>query len=149
LAHAILDSTGKLHHARGVAASDPKLQQALRASVIRSEEARGRRRREDPIGALAAWESLVARRWTLVDHFDHDGRRYLLAVENVPSGSGFELLSPRERVVVEHAARGLDNKVIAYELGVSHSTVKVLISRAAKKLGARTRRELLDRIKIG
>jgi DNA-binding NarL/FixJ family response regulator len=50
--------------------------------------------------------------------------------------------------VAEAALRGLDNKVIAYELGVAHSTVKVLLARAAFKLGCRTRRELVQRLRL-
>jgi DNA-binding CsgD family transcriptional regulator len=148
LADAVLDSDGRVHHARGAAARDPGLRQALRTSLLRSEQSRGRRRRRDPQGAIGAWDSLVAGRWTLVDHFDHDGRRYLLAVENCSQSPSLDLLSPRERAVAEGALRGLDNKVIAYELGVAHSTVKVLLARAAFKLGCRTRRELVARLRL-
>src|SRR5262249_44474607 len=65
-----------------------------------------------------------------------------------PRPPGFDLLSPRERDVVERALAGAENKVIAYDLGLSHSTVKVLMARAASKMGARTRRELLARLKL-
>jgi DNA-binding NarL/FixJ family response regulator len=41
---------------------------------------------------------------------------------------------------------GHSNKEIAYELGIAHSTVKVLIFRAGTKLRARTRAELLRSI---
>jgi DNA-binding CsgD family transcriptional regulator len=50
-----------------------------------------------------------------------------------------EALSPRERQVLSLAAAGDTNKVIAYELGLSPSTVGVLVSRAMRKLGAPTR----------
>jgi DNA-binding CsgD family transcriptional regulator len=33
--------------------------------------------------------------------------------------------------------------VIAYELGLAHATVRVLLARAAAKLGARSRVELI------
>jgi DNA-binding NarL/FixJ family response regulator len=48
-------------------------------------------------------------------------------------------LSPRERQVLERAILGSENKVIAYDLGLADSTVRVLMRRAAIKLGARTR----------
>ena len=38
---------------------------------------------------------------------------------------------------------GNSNKVIAYELGISSSTVGVLLSRAVARLGVRTRRALI------
>ncbi|HET7542352.1 MAG TPA: LuxR C-terminal-related transcriptional regulator [Polyangiaceae bacterium] len=149
LAAAVLDGNGRLYHAQGSIGSDRGLREALTACVSRSEKARGRRRSSDPIAALACCDALIAGRWTFVDHFDHDGRRYLLAIENAPRAPGIELLSPRERAVVELALRGMDNKVIAYELGVAHSTVKVLIGRAARKVGVQTRAELLLKLKLG
>jgi DNA-binding CsgD family transcriptional regulator len=145
-AAAVFDSSGRLHHAAG-AAAEASVRRALRSAVLDSERSRGPRRRRDPHAALDAWESLVAGRWSMVDHLDHDGRRYILAVENSPRACGLDLLSPREREVVERALSGSDNKVIAYDLGITHSTVKVLIARAAVKLGVRTRRELLDKLR--
>ena len=40
---------------------------------------------------------------------------------------------------------GVTNKVIAYEMGISASTVGVLLHRAARKLDCQTRGELLAR----
>jgi DNA-binding CsgD family transcriptional regulator len=142
-AAAVLASNGRVLHARG-AATDPIHQLALRAAVARSEDSRGRRRRRDPHGALDAWASLVAGRWTLVDYFDHDGQRYLLALDNGVASRGLAALTSRERDVVRRAVLGATNKVIAYDLGISHSTVRVLVARAARKLGVRTRQELVD-----
>jgi DNA-binding NarL/FixJ family response regulator len=51
-------------------------------------------------------------------------------------------LTARERQVAALAALGHANKVIAFELGIAQSTVAVLLSRAAHKLGAPTRAEL-------
>jgi DNA-binding CsgD family transcriptional regulator len=48
-------------------------------------------------------------------------------------------LSARERQVVGLAALGRTNKEIAYELRLAASTVRVLVVRAARKLGARGR----------
>jgi DNA-binding CsgD family transcriptional regulator len=47
--------------------------------------------------------------------------------------------------VVQHALLGHRNKVIAYDLGLAASTVRVLIARAAAKVGARSRQELLEK----
>jgi len=147
MADAVLDSNGRLCHAQR-SAVDSAVQRQLRAAVRQSEAARGRQRRSDPHGALDAWGSMVAGRWTFVDHFDHDGRRYLLALDNSARPPGLDLLSPRERNVVDHALRGSSNKVIAYDLGIQHSTVKVLMARAAQKLGVRTRQQLLDKLRV-
>jgi DNA-binding CsgD family transcriptional regulator len=38
--------------------------------------------------------------------------------------------------------------MIAYELGLAHSTVRVLLARGAAKLGVRTRTEMLARVRF-
>jgi len=53
------------------------------------------------------------------------------------------VLSGRERQVLELAALRRSNKLIAYELGLAHATVRVLLSRAASKLGATSRAALV------
>jgi DNA-binding CsgD family transcriptional regulator len=52
-------------------------------------------------------------------------------------------LTERERQIVTLAAAGQHNKLIAYNLGISHSTVRVLMARAAKRISARSREELI------
>lgn len=48
-------------------------------------------------------------------------------------------LSRREREVLSSALLGRTNKEIAFQLAIGHSTVRVLFTRAAKKLGAQDR----------
>ncbi len=83
--------------------------------------------------------------WTLIDSFERDGRRYIVAVENPAVADGFERLSARERQVVGLSLRGLHDKAVAHELGLAHSTVRVLMRRAIVKCGALSRRDLLER----
>jgi DNA-binding CsgD family transcriptional regulator/AraC-like DNA-binding protein len=52
------------------------------------------------------------------------------------------MLSPREREVCAHAARGMLNKQIAVELGISERTVKAHRARGMEKLGAGSAAEL-------
>lgn len=52
-----------------------------------------------------------------------------------------EPLTPRERHVLEHVARGDRNKDIAEQLLISEDTVKVHVRRVMEKLGARHRTE--------
>jgi DNA-binding NarL/FixJ family response regulator len=44
-------------------------------------------------------------------------------------------LSPRERQITALIDNGLTSKEVAFELGLSDATVRVLISRAMRKLG--------------
>src|SRR5260221_7606411 len=76
-ASAVLDPNGRVHHATG-GSRHAEARKALSRAARSSEESRGARRRRDPLGALSAWQSLVMGRWTLVDHFDTDARRYIL-----------------------------------------------------------------------
>jgi DNA-binding CsgD family transcriptional regulator len=96
----------------------------------------------DPEKALEIWRGLVAGRWSLVDHFDTDGKRFLLAVKNTPGVEGRADLTSRERRVTALAAMGHRDKEIAYILGLSVASVTAAIHRARGKLGVRTRAEL-------
>jgi DNA-binding CsgD family transcriptional regulator len=139
---AVFDPGGKVHEATSGAQEASALEDLQRA-VITLEKVRGPMRRDAPDTALACWKTLVQGRWSLVEQLEHDGRRYILARENEPVATGSAALTERERQILGYAKLGHDNKLIAYELGISHSTVRVLLSRAAKKLGVRTRAELL------
>jgi DNA-binding CsgD family transcriptional regulator len=77
----------------------------------------------------------VSGRWSLVEHFERDGRRYYLAHKNDPELTKDRSLTPQERVVLGYAELGHSNKLIAYELGLSSSTISTTLNRAKKKLG--------------
>lgn len=53
-----------------------------------------------------------------------------------------DLLTPRERAVALRLRQGKPNKVIAYELGIQESTVKVFVQRILAKLHAANRTEV-------
>jgi DNA-binding CsgD family transcriptional regulator len=86
---------------------------------------------------------LVAGTWSLVDVFDRDGRRYVIAQPNAPVVPPVTRLSSRESQVVACAALGHSNKLIAYELGLAPSTIAAHLARATAKLGATTRADLV------
>jgi DNA-binding CsgD family transcriptional regulator len=139
---AILRPSGHLAHAEGVA-KDRSLREALRQAVLRQERARGRMRRQDPEGATEAWTALVTGRWSLVDRFESDGRRYVVAHANDVRVPDPRALSERERSVAHLAALGKTNKLIAYELGLSSSTIATHLSAALRKLGLESRTQLV------
>lgn len=130
---AILDPRGKIEHAEEPAKGNPA-RAALRRAVQSLGRARGALRRRDPEEAVGIWQALVAGRWTLVDHVDSDGRRFIVAHRNdarVPDVRGLTL---REQQALAYMALGHSNKVIAYELGLSTSTVAGHLARARAKL---------------
>jgi DNA-binding CsgD family transcriptional regulator len=141
-ADAVLLASGELAHATG-AARLKESRESLRRAACALDRARGRLRREDSERAVLDWKVLVEQRWSLVDHFDRDGKRYVLACRNSPSVVASTLLTPRERQVVQLAVRGHSNKLIGYELGISTSTVGVLLGRARARLGVTSRHALI------
>lgn len=140
-ADAVLKTNGVALHAAG-AARAAEAREELRRSAVALATLRGRRRNDDPEGAVAAWKALVDARWSLVDHFERGGGHYLVAHRNDCQPAPMALLTQRERQVVALAAMGYSNKAIAYDLGIATSTVGVLVSRALRRLGLRSRREL-------
>jgi DNA-binding CsgD family transcriptional regulator len=141
-AEAVLSPSGKLEHAQPAAQLD-HARSSLVAAVKAVEKARGKLRQIDPEAASASWKGLVSTRWSLVDHFESDGKRWVLAHRNDVPVDGAAALTDRERQALAFAALGHTNKLIAYELGVAPSTVAVLLHRAAKKLGTANRAELI------
>jgi DNA-binding NarL/FixJ family response regulator len=140
----VLTPTGMVEHADGDATTRAA-RERLREAVSALDRARGGLRRRDPDGAVDLWRVLVASRWSLVETFESDGRRYLVARVNEPRSGEFAPLTPREHDVLGYARMGHHNKLIAYELGLAPSTVRVLLSRAAAKLGATSRADLVAR----
>jgi len=60
--------------------------------------------------------------------------------DNIAGPCGF---SPRQLQVLEQLSEGKQNKIIAYELGMAESTVKVHIRHIMKKLNARNRTQVV------
>jgi DNA-binding CsgD family transcriptional regulator len=138
---AIVKPNGDVVHAVGEAKAR-EAREELRRAATRLAAARGRKRLDDPNDAIATWRALVDARWSLVDHFERDGSRFLVARRNDHQPAPLALLTQRERQVVALARMGQSNKAIAYDLGIATSTVGVLVSRALQRLGLRSRRDL-------
>lgn len=139
---AVLSPGGSLLHAEDEQAVAQRDQ--LRRAARAFDESRTREARKDVDQATKRWRPLVESSWTLLDEVDTDGKRFIVAVDNrpptrVPQGQ----LSEREHQVLTQASLGHSNKVIAYELGLSDATVRVLIHRASRKLGTATRADTL------
>jgi DNA-binding CsgD family transcriptional regulator len=141
-ADAVLDPSGRVHHAAG-GAEPAAVRQALAEAVRRREMARGSVRRTSPEEALSLWQGLVRGEWTLVDHCDANDRRLILARRNDPALPDPKALGRRERAVLAFAAMGHSNKYVAYLLGLAPATVAAYLARGCAKLGIRSRRELI------
>jgi DNA-binding CsgD family transcriptional regulator len=138
-AEAVLDERAQVLDAVGPAAP-ASARSAVTNAVRAMLDARRRVATGDP---SQAWRPRIRTRWTLIDATDSGGERYIVARENQASTASLQVLTERERQVVASAAYGRSNKEIAYDLGISHSTARVLLARACGRLGVRSRAELL------
>jgi hypothetical protein len=131
-AEAVLSPNGRIEYAAGAAQPRPA-REALQDALVRIEAARSRR--TDPQDSVELWRALVSGRWSVVEHFERDGKRYYLAHKNDPQLAQDLALTERERQVLGYAELGHSDKLIAYSLGLSRSTVATLLARARRKLG--------------
>ncbi len=120
---------------------------ALRDAAVLVDRARGHMRKSDPDEALAIWRSLVEGRWSMVDWFDSDARRFVLAIRNPPGIQDPHGLTTREGQVATYAALGESGKLIGYRLGLSPSRVSSLLHDAMRKLRVHTQAELVEKMR--
>jgi DNA-binding CsgD family transcriptional regulator len=137
----ILSAGGRVEHAEGEA-TDGRARERLREAVVARDKARTRAVRANPDEALSLWRGLVAGRWSLLDRFESDGRRYVVARRNEPVPRSPLALTLRERQVLGHLAQGDPMKVAGYALGIDASTVSVVAKSLLLKLGVRSVAEL-------
>jgi DNA-binding CsgD family transcriptional regulator len=141
-AEAVLSTSGTLLHGHRQA-QDADTREALRRATQAIDRARSKARsREDE--ALDLWQGLVAGRWSLVDRFDADGRRFVVARRNDPHIGDPRGLTLRERQVLAYAAMGHSLKLIAYTLGLSIGCVSGCRARAMGKFGLRTQAQVAE-----
>ncbi len=141
-AEAVLDARGAVLHAEGEAKGklEREVLAATTRALVRVQERWGS---QDPEQVALHWNALVDGRWSLVDSFDNDGKRFLLARRNALELPEPSALTPAERQVAALFARGHSSKLVAYELGLSASAVSSTLKRALRKLHLKSRTELV------
>lgn len=146
-AEVVIDpSSFRVTDAEGQAKSAVALK-ALREAAMQVDRARGKMRETDPGQALEHWKALVRGRWSTVDWFDSDGRRFVLGLPNAPNVNDPRGLTTREMQVVAYVVFGQTNKLIAYNLGLSKGRVSTLLRSAMRKIGVQTRAQLVKRLR--
>ena len=141
-ADAILSPAGSVIHAEGPAKAR-SAREVLRDAAVAIDRARGPMRRSDPEAAAELWRGMVDCRWSLVDRFESDGRRLVVAYRNGVAAGRPRGLTEREQQVVAYVALARPNKLIAYELGLSVSAVGTYVASALAKLGVTSRVDLM------
>jgi DNA-binding CsgD family transcriptional regulator len=127
----------------------PRAVHIVRDAAVAIDRATRQLRLRDAAEALRLWEALGDGRLVVVDEFERDGRRYVIARARpgVTAPPPDAALTKREREVATYAALGHANKLIAYQLGVSVSTVATHLMAAARKLRAPSRAALIASMK--
>lgn len=92
-----------------------------------------------PLDAMGLWQGLVAGNWSLMDVIDSDGRPLTVLRENAIDVRSSVRLSERERQVAYLVGRGHHVKLVAYELGLTPSTVRSQLRAALRKLNLEDR----------
>jgi DNA-binding CsgD family transcriptional regulator len=118
-----------------------------REAALKADRARHLLPHLDAEQALRLWEGLLAGRLVLVDWFDADGRRIIIARRTAAGDEHSARMSGREREVAHFAAQGESSKLIGYRLGISPSRVSTLLRTAMVKLGVRSKAQLVVMIR--
>ncbi|HET7543600.1 MAG TPA: helix-turn-helix transcriptional regulator [Polyangiaceae bacterium] len=142
-AEAVLSPQGKIEHARGDASTRDG-REALRDALTRIDAARAAASEDRAEHAIELWRGLISGRWSLAEHFERDGRRYFVAFRNDPQFAKQRALSPRELQVLSYRRMGCSNKLIAYSLGLSQTSVVKYLGRAREKLGGKSALDALQ-----
>jgi DNA-binding CsgD family transcriptional regulator len=139
-ASAVLSPDGRVEH---LADSEDRdgIAAILHQAVKQVEHARKHARSDAE--ALQLWQGLVDGRWSLVEQFESDGRRFYAAIRNPPDAVKLRALTRREAEVAAYVASGTTTKITAYALGLDEVTVRGYLRAAMAKLGMRSRTELV------
>ena len=139
---ALLSPAGVVEDAGAAIADDDSARRALTEAVRSMEEARRADVRTSPDRALELWRCLVAGQWSLVDHWEQGGRRYLAAYSNRVGQRDPRALTATEQSVLRYLALGATNKEASYALGLAEKTVSKSVSQILKKFGTKSRVDL-------
>jgi DNA-binding NarL/FixJ family response regulator len=97
--------------------------------------------------AAAALRLVVAGGRYFPTNPDHGSSPALTSISPTVGGGHFAKLTPREEEVLSVLGRGAQNKIIAYRLGMSLSTVKAHVHSIIRKLNVRNRTEAVVAIR--
>ena len=84
----------------------------------------------------------MAGKWSLVDHWEQGGRRYVAAYPNDSGARDPRALTETERSVLRYVALGATNKELSYALGLSLKTASNAVTRILRKLNVSSRVDL-------
>lgn len=139
---ALLAPSGRLEDASATLKDDRTALRTLVEAVKSMERARSASERSSPERALDLWQGLVAGEWSLVEHWESGGRRYLAAYRNRPELRDPRALTRVERTMLKYLALAATNKDIMYALGLPAGTVSAAVTQLMRKLRVKRRVDL-------
>lgn len=122
---------------------DPEIRERLRQAVLKRERSRSGHTASRRIDLADYWDAVLSGQWVILDRFDTDGRRYVIALPVSEMGDKIRGLSQREREVLDLMADGHANKSIAYELGISTTAISSHLNNIYRKLGIDGRTDIV------
>ncbi len=111
---------------------DTAFSDSLKQAALSVDRASRHAARSDDASDVDAWRRLVDGEWRLIEIFESDGRRIMIARRNA---SPAPLLTDRERRVLGLRARAYSVKRIAYDLRLSLASISRALTSGTKKLG--------------
>jgi DNA-binding NarL/FixJ family response regulator len=117
----------------------------LRRAVLARE--RARLARTDPADAVELLDSSL-KRFALIDHFESDGKRFVIACAPHGANNPIDQLPPRLRQIASLlVTSGNSRKQLADELGISINTFDTEVKALYRRLNVRSRSELSARLR--
>lgn len=143
-APAVFAPDGRLQHV-APAANEPDCLETLRRAVLDRERARCAR--TDPADAIEYLDGSLTR-FALIDRFDRDGKRFVVACAPHGVGSAIDALPPRLRQIARLLVTSGDSrKQLADALGISIHTFDTEVKALYRRLDVRSRSELAVRVR--
>jgi len=124
------------------------IRERLRNAVLTYEKNRSQSSSEKRVELEQYWSSVLSGKWAIMDRFDSDGRRFLIAIPVSKYGDGIRGLSAREREVLNYLGDGLSNKAIAFELGVTTTAISSHLNGIYRKLGMDDRASTVQLVRL-
>ncbi len=139
---AVLNAAGGVVHAEGEARTE--IEELTEGARLVDHARSAKSGREED--ALRVWQGLIQGRWSLVEEFDTDGKRFVLAHRNPEDVRDPRGLTPIESRVVGLAVRGYPDKLVGYHLGIAEGTASSYLVDALRKLRISNRVELVRKL---
>lgn len=127
---------------------DASIRDRLRAAIRLRETALSRGKSADVASVEDFYTNVLNGQWVIVDHFDSDGKRHVVAVPVLQDTEGLRGLTPRERQVLKLLDHGVSNKSIGYQLGISTGAAAAHLHHIYRKLGVKDRASAVDRARF-